>query len=190
MTDRDQMIADIERAMAEQRTGQKAEELLVFPVTVQFSHIFDPLPRQQIGQRWTDESFTLTFMFNELPAHLRDWVKVRDWRKEPTVPVVTLTTKLRPTIVPTKTSRCDLHTTLDCARHNHIAGDRLLREARVEVLVRKVEYTSNNPFQPRSRGRLVKALDLCAIRVNVDTMVDTYDTILAELHEEFDGWRE
>ena len=59
-----------------------------------------------------------------------------------------------------------------------------------------VEFESRMPYIPASRyrhggnARLVRRLELRAIRVNVDTMVDTYDEILAELHEDFDGWRE
>ena len=195
MTDRDQMIADIEAAMTHSRpkpaVPPQPGDTVVFPVTVQFSNIFEPMPSEMIGQTRTDPRYTLTFLAHDLPVNLHPWAKPREWRKDSgSVPVISLSTKIRPVIVPTKTSKCSLDTTLDCARHNNIAGDRLLREAKIEVLVRVVEFVSHNPFNRGPTQKLNKTLDLCGIRVNVDTMVDTYDLILAELHEEFDGWRD
>jgi hypothetical protein len=199
MTDRDQMQADIERALAHSRPKSLADvaaarpkpgETVVFPVDVVFSNLFEPIrPAPERNNTY----FTVSFPEKDLPPNLSQYAKAKDHDKGP---LITVRSQIAPVIVPTASSRCALDTTLRCAKANNIAGDRLLRGARIELLVRVVEFESSSPYvrpsrySPGGKARLVQTLDLCGVRLNVDTMVDSYDEILAIVTEEMDMWRE
>ncbi|PZQ95148.1 MAG: hypothetical protein DI533_20065 [Cereibacter sphaeroides] len=197
MNDRAQMWDDICRELARTAPAPGKSDipsnLHIFPADVLFSSVFKPGERQHIFPEKKVEDFAITFPMKDLPIGLVTYVQPRKWQD---TEVATAHTRFAPSIIPTKTSKCDLDTTVRCGRASNIEPDRLLRKARVEIAVEAVEFESRMPYIPASRyrhggnARLVRRLELRAIRVNVDTMVDTYDEILAELHEDFDGWRE
>ena len=193
MTDRDEMIADIERALAHSRPKALADvaaarpkpgDTVVFAADVVFSNLFEPM---RPDPNRNSAYYTVSFPEKDLPPGLAEFAQAKPHKKGP---LITVRSQIAPVIVPT--GRCSLDTTLQCGKVSNISGDRMLRFARVELLVRLVEFESYNPFVRTRLGgnRLVKALDLCGVRLNVDTMVDSYDEILAEVTAELDMWRD
>lgn len=183
MTDRQQMQDDIERALGANRPGPKPTNMHVFPVTVLFSHLFLP---QQPGGAKQPEYFGVTFSLEDVPEGLTRFVTPREWKGRLTV---TARCRVAPTIVSKPYNRCALDTTLRVAKYHNISPDSLLKDARVELGVEAVEYTSHHPVFGGG-GRRIRELQIRAVRVDVDAMVDTFDKIMEDTARDMDAWME
>ncbi len=195
MTDRSQMWDDISRALRSEPKPAKAPtptNVHIFSAEVIFSSVFLPGERKHIFPERKVEDFAISFSVGELPLGVVQYTSPRDGQGKR---ICAVHARHAPTIIQRLEVGCTLATTIQCARASNIEPDRLLRGLRVDLAVEAVEFESRLPYIPPTRttsgrngSKIVRRLELLAVRVDANEMVTAYDRIMEEAKADFEAW--